>query len=243
MTADKSVNDQLKGWEGTGLRQSANLHGENPVLVLDRPEPAPAAPEDQSCINVREDDCQPVLNSWSSICGEIITMPGLPKVPSAYFIDAEDGKIVGLLQRPLPCCRNKKGPRKFGPFLCWAAWGEVAPQVVCQFAKIFRFFLSGLQTESPQSFRRTPFAKIFRFFDRACTASFCTFAVGSYPLRSRDRPRSRGRRPNSLNCKELAMAMSTASNTDQRARRKPFASRRSGQPGHRRDRQAPTQDH
>ena len=31
-----------------------------------------------------------------AICGEIMTMPGLPKVPSADSIDVKDGKIVGL---------------------------------------------------------------------------------------------------------------------------------------------------
>ncbi len=32
-----------------------------------------------------------------AICGEIMTMPGLPKVPSAESIDVgTDGKIVGL---------------------------------------------------------------------------------------------------------------------------------------------------
>jgi formate--tetrahydrofolate ligase len=30
------------------------------------------------------------------ICGEIMTMPGLPKVPSADRIDYIDGKVVGL---------------------------------------------------------------------------------------------------------------------------------------------------
>jgi formate--tetrahydrofolate ligase len=32
-----------------------------------------------------------------AICGEVMTMPGLPKVPAANAIDlAEDGRIVGL---------------------------------------------------------------------------------------------------------------------------------------------------
>ena len=31
------------------------------------------------------------------ICGDIMTMPGLPKVPSAEKIDLDDdGKVVGL---------------------------------------------------------------------------------------------------------------------------------------------------
>jgi formate--tetrahydrofolate ligase len=32
-----------------------------------------------------------------AVCGDIMTMPGLPKVPAANSIDiASDGKIVGL---------------------------------------------------------------------------------------------------------------------------------------------------
>jgi len=30
------------------------------------------------------------------VCGEIMTMPGLPKLPSAEKIDYIDGKVVGL---------------------------------------------------------------------------------------------------------------------------------------------------
>jgi len=30
------------------------------------------------------------------VCGDVMTMPGLPKVPSAEKIDYVDGKVVGL---------------------------------------------------------------------------------------------------------------------------------------------------
>jgi formate--tetrahydrofolate ligase len=31
------------------------------------------------------------------VCGEVMTMPGLPKIPSAHAIDVDDsGNIVGL---------------------------------------------------------------------------------------------------------------------------------------------------
>lgn len=30
------------------------------------------------------------------VCGDIMTMPGLPKVPSAAKIDLIDGKVTGL---------------------------------------------------------------------------------------------------------------------------------------------------
>ena len=39
VVADKSVRDQLKAWEAAGLRQVPDLHGQDAVLVLDRPEP------------------------------------------------------------------------------------------------------------------------------------------------------------------------------------------------------------
>ena len=38
--ADKSVRDQLHAWEAGRLRQSAGLHGQDAVFVLDRPQPA-----------------------------------------------------------------------------------------------------------------------------------------------------------------------------------------------------------
>ncbi len=31
-----------------------------------------------------------------AICGDVMTMPGLPKVPAAERIDIVDGKVVGL---------------------------------------------------------------------------------------------------------------------------------------------------
>jgi formate--tetrahydrofolate ligase len=31
-----------------------------------------------------------------AICGEIMTMPGLPSVPSANAVDIVEGKIIGL---------------------------------------------------------------------------------------------------------------------------------------------------
>jgi formate--tetrahydrofolate ligase len=30
------------------------------------------------------------------ICGDVMTMPGLPKVPASQSIDVVDGQIVGL---------------------------------------------------------------------------------------------------------------------------------------------------
>jgi formate--tetrahydrofolate ligase len=47
-------------------------------------------------INVREVKLSAGAEFIVMICGEIMTMPGLPKVPSAERIDYIDGKVVGL---------------------------------------------------------------------------------------------------------------------------------------------------
>ena len=47
-------------------------------------------------INVREVKLSAGAEFIVMICGEIMTMPGLPKVPSAGRIDYIDGKVVGL---------------------------------------------------------------------------------------------------------------------------------------------------
>jgi formate--tetrahydrofolate ligase len=48
-------------------------------------------------INVRDVRLSAGAEFVVAICGEIMTMPGLPKVPAADVIDvAPDGKIVGL---------------------------------------------------------------------------------------------------------------------------------------------------
>ena len=47
-------------------------------------------------INVREVRLAAGAEFIVMICGDIMTMPGLPKVPSANKIDLIDGKVVGL---------------------------------------------------------------------------------------------------------------------------------------------------
>ncbi|HYP11765.1 MAG TPA: formate--tetrahydrofolate ligase, partial [Xanthobacteraceae bacterium] len=54
------------------------------------------APSDH-VINVREVRLSAGAEFVVAICGEIMTMPGLPKVPAAESIDTgPDGRIVGL---------------------------------------------------------------------------------------------------------------------------------------------------
>jgi len=47
-------------------------------------------------VNVREVSLAAGAEFVVMICGDIMTMPGLPKVPSAVKIDLVDGKVVGL---------------------------------------------------------------------------------------------------------------------------------------------------
>ena len=57
---------------------------------------AKGAPADHT-INVREVRLSAGAEFVVAICGEIMTMPGLPKVPSADSIDVNaQGQIVGL---------------------------------------------------------------------------------------------------------------------------------------------------
>ena len=56
---------------------------------------AKAAPSGHT-INVREVRLAAGAEFVVMVCGDIMTMPGLPKVPSAEKIDLIDGKVVGL---------------------------------------------------------------------------------------------------------------------------------------------------
>jgi formate--tetrahydrofolate ligase len=94
-TADKSVKDQLKTWEEMGF-------GKLPVCIaktqysFSTNADAKGAPTGFS-IPVREVRLSAGAEFIVAICGEIMTMPGLPKVPSADSIDVSaEGKIVGL---------------------------------------------------------------------------------------------------------------------------------------------------
>ena len=51
---------------------------------------------DKHVINVREVRLAAGAEFVVMICGDIMTMPGLPKVPSAVKIDLVNGKVVGL---------------------------------------------------------------------------------------------------------------------------------------------------
>ena len=67
-----------------------------PSIASRRDPDAKGAPADHT-INVREVRLSAGAEFVVAICGEIMTMPGLPKVPSADSIDVNaQGQIVGL---------------------------------------------------------------------------------------------------------------------------------------------------
>jgi formate--tetrahydrofolate ligase len=95
VTADKAVKDQLKTWEEMGF-------GKLPVCIAKTQFSFSTNPDSKGAptgfsIPVREVRLSAGAEFVVAICGEIMTMPGLPKVPSADSIDVgADGKIVGL---------------------------------------------------------------------------------------------------------------------------------------------------
>ena len=95
VTADKSIKDQLKTWEEMGYGKLPICVAKTQYSFSTNPD-AKGAPADHT-INVREVRLSAGAEFVVAICGEVMTMPGLPKVPAADSIDVgADGKIVGL---------------------------------------------------------------------------------------------------------------------------------------------------
>src|SRR5919204_6578629 len=95
VTADSKVRNQIKKLQEDG-------YGHYPVCVaktqysFSTDAQLRGAPSHHS-INVREVRLAAGAEFVVMICGDIMTMPGLPKVPSACAIDVtDDGKITGL---------------------------------------------------------------------------------------------------------------------------------------------------
>ena len=95
VTADSKVRGQIKKLQEDG-------YGHHPVCVaktqysFSTDAQLRAAPSNHS-INVREVRLAAGAEFIVMICGDILTMPGLPKVPSAAKIDiTPEGKVVGL---------------------------------------------------------------------------------------------------------------------------------------------------
>jgi len=95
VSADKAVKDQLASFESMGYGKAPICIAKTQYSFSTNPD-SKGAPVDHT-INVREVRLSAGAEFVVAICGEIMTMPGLPKVPSADSIDVgADGKIVGL---------------------------------------------------------------------------------------------------------------------------------------------------
>ena len=95
VTADKAVRDQLASFEAMGYGKFPICVAKTQYSFTTNPD-AKGAPADH-VINVREVRLSAGAEFVVAICGEIMTMPGLPKVPAANSIDiGPDGRIVGL---------------------------------------------------------------------------------------------------------------------------------------------------
>jgi formate--tetrahydrofolate ligase len=93
--ADKSIRDQLKAWEAAG-------YGHLPICVAKTQysfttDPTVRGAPTGHSVPVREVRLSAGAGFIVAICGEIMTMPGLPKVPSAEVIRLNDeGNVEGL---------------------------------------------------------------------------------------------------------------------------------------------------
>jgi formate--tetrahydrofolate ligase len=94
VTADTKVRAQIKRLQDDG-------YGHYPVCVAKTQysfstDAALRGAPANHVINIREVRLAAGAEFVVMICGDIMTMPGLPKVPSACKIDLVDGKVVGL---------------------------------------------------------------------------------------------------------------------------------------------------
>ena len=95
VTADKSVKDQLASFEAMGYGTAPICVAKTQYSFSTNPD-AKGAPSGHT-INVREVRLSAGAEFVVAICGEIMTMPGLPKAPAAEFIRLNaDGQIEGL---------------------------------------------------------------------------------------------------------------------------------------------------
>jgi formate--tetrahydrofolate ligase len=94
VTADAKVRGQIRRLQDEG-------YGHYPVCVAKTQysfstDVALRAAPSGHVLNVREVRLAAGAEFVVMVCGDIMTMPGLPKVPSAAKIDLVDGKVVGL---------------------------------------------------------------------------------------------------------------------------------------------------
>jgi formate--tetrahydrofolate ligase len=93
--ADKSIRDQLRAWEAAGYGNLPVCMAKTQYSFSTDPN-LRGAPTGHS-VPVREVRLSAGAGFVVVICGEIMTMPGLPRVPSAEVIGLNaDGQIEGL---------------------------------------------------------------------------------------------------------------------------------------------------
>ncbi len=94
VTADTKVRAQIKKLQDDG-------YGHYPVCVAKTQssfstDPSLRGAPENHVVNVREVRLAAGAEFVVMVCGDIMTMPGLPKIPSANKIDIVNGKVVGL---------------------------------------------------------------------------------------------------------------------------------------------------
>jgi len=94
VTADAKIRGQIRKLQEDG-------YGHYPVCVAKTQysfstDPQLRGAPNHHAINIREVRLAAGAEFVVMICGDVMTMPGLPKVPSANKIDFIDGKVVGL---------------------------------------------------------------------------------------------------------------------------------------------------
>ncbi|MBI3434207.1 MAG: formate--tetrahydrofolate ligase [Proteobacteria bacterium] len=95
VAADKAVRDQLANFEAMGYGKLPVCIAKTQYSFSTNPD-AKGAPADHT-IPLREVRLSAGAEFVVAICGDIMTMPGLPRVPAADAIDVgADGRIVGL---------------------------------------------------------------------------------------------------------------------------------------------------
>jgi len=94
VTADAKIRGQIKDLEAQG-------YGHFPVCVAKTQysfstDPSLRGAPGGHSVNIREVRLAAGAEFIVMVCGDIMTMPGLPKVPSSERIDLVDGQVVGL---------------------------------------------------------------------------------------------------------------------------------------------------